>query len=217
MLLLHEDMPTEAAAAAAAIKGAYGFRVSVREAEITRILPLIPAFNGRLAEPLRLQQVPGVETPGCVALIRTDLFMDDQSIEDDWAFGVEQGEFVLVSDARMRSRAGQTSDLRVRRLAAIVVHEVGHAVVSGPHLRPAIWINVARKYELHLGPHCWDRRCAMYEVADLVAPPPEEGHILLADEIRRDTGLDELLDRIYEAWLCDRCRTSITPKPHWIS
>lgn len=44
-----------------------------------------------------------------------------------------------------------------------------------------------------------------YEVADLIAQPVEEGHILLGDEIRRHTGLDDLLSRAYETWLCDTC------------
>jgi hypothetical protein len=212
MLLLHDQMPLEAAAAAEAIRRAFGFPVCVREAGITEILPSIPAFRGRLAEPLMLLKLPGVTRPGCVGLIRADLFMNDKSIDDDWAFGAEQGGCVLASGARMGSDL-----LRARRLAAIVVHEICHAVVpeSGAHLKPAKWVNVANGYELPLGPHCTDQRCAMYEVADLIAPPPDEGHILLGNEVRRDTGLDELLDRIHETWLCDRCRESIKAADYW--
>ncbi len=51
-----------------------------------------------------------------------------------------------------------------------------------------------------LGPHCVDHSCAMYEVVDVTAPPPDEGHLQLGEERFYDAGMDEHLQRLREDW-----------------
>ncbi len=216
MLLLHEQMDPEAKAIAAAVQKVYGLPVHLREAEIVSLLPPLPALGGYLAEPTALLKLPGVSGPGCMGLTRGDLFAGNQSPDDDWVFGMEHCECILLSGARLLARNETQGDLSLRRLVAMAIHEIGHAVVRGSHRKPAVWVNAATGYELPLGKHCPDRRCAMYEVVDLIAPLPEQGYMRLGDEPRYDAGLDELIARAHEDWLCSTCLASVSAASHWL-
>jgi len=215
VLLLHEMMDSEADAAADAVRQAFGFKVTSREAAVSSVLPAIKTFDGRYGRPVFLCTLPGSPGPGSLGLTRADLFFGDEPKSDDWVFGVTSGQFALVSTAHLATTKEPGEALLFGRIALMTVHEIGHAVVTGPHLKPTEWVDAVTGSRMPLAEHCSDRRCAMWEVADLVTPPLEEGYIELAGVIQTDTGLDDLIARRYDDWFCLDCRASIVAGRHW--
>ena len=114
---------------------------------------------------------------------------EGNSEQDDWIFGFHAGNLMVVSSARMkgpdnkpRDRLEVPEELYLARVVFTGIHEIGHDVVKAGHYLPAVWINARTGHRLEMGPHCTDNGCVMYEVVDIVAPPPEEGYMLLGDK-----------------------------------
>ena len=228
MLILHENMPEESVAVAEALKGVYGIDSLIESLILDGVFIPVPEFNAyqsselNVALALKKFREQNENRIGKAALILTpkDLYMGDDmghlSRDDDWGFAYNYGDFSVLSSARMKSEDGKPSDklqvdkeLYLKRLAVMGVHEVAHDVVRADHLQPAFWVNETTGHKMRLGPHCTDNTCALYEVVDVKAPKPEQGHLRLGTEKKFDAGLDDVLQRLRPDYLCNDCRSSI--------
>ncbi|MBI4181681.1 MAG: hypothetical protein HY520_01810 [Candidatus Aenigmarchaeota archaeon] len=217
MLLIGDRLERELPVAADAVRQVYGIGSTLRQQDCGAFFPP-RAFPGYGI----IRDLPGLYDAlhlplGKRVLILTDrdLFLGDQP-EDDWIFGYSQGGVAVVSAARLRGKEGRPQaamtvpDQRYRdRLQAMALHEIGHEVVRNPRFTQAQWVNARTGHRLALGLHCTDRRCVMYEIVDLRAPPPEEGWVELGGERRADAGLDDVLERRHPGWLCGACHEAI--------
>lgn len=150
-----------------------------------------------------------------LVLTPKDLYVTTESKDDDWLFGYNIGKVSVVSNARMKRHDDQPSnkvevadELYLKRVIVLALHEIGHDIVKGNHFQSAVWINSQTGYELPLGPHCIDNRCAMYEVVSIKTPSREEGHLRLGKEMRFDAGLDDVISKLNQTYLCDKCHDS---------
>jgi predicted Zn-dependent protease len=187
MILLHEQMQMEATHLKPIIEDVFGVPVHTLGDDLDRFFVQLPKFEGYLCD-LRLnvlyQEFP---RSAVLLLIRRDLYMDLESREEGWVLGVNLGPFSVVSTARLmgsdnspRMSLAVDEDLYLRRVALMAVHELGHDLVRQVHhYIDVTWVSLRTKHEQKLGPHCPDNSCAMYEVVDITAPPPEEGYLTL--------------------------------------
>ena len=221
MLLLHEGLQEEAAAIQEAVAKAYGIRAEAVDRDLSSVFPQTKNVRGfGCPYPLtsRYREFGIQEGKKAMVLTRRDMYANDSSQEDDWVFGgcFSDGRFFVVSTARLGGHTSELASQRVssqtylRRVAAVGVHEIGHDVVKAGHFRQAAWVNAETGENLPLGPHCTDNSCIMYEAVDLKPPAPEKGFLLLGDERKYDAGLDEILVRVPEGWLCKGCKDSVS-------
>lgn len=216
MIIIHENLPKEAARIAERLKELYGFSSQLIDRNLDEAFFLIPEFNGFLPAKGLMALLKEHENKKVLVLTPRDLYADAVSKEDDWVFGGCFGDLMITSTARMKCHDNKPSEvlqvpeeLYMKRLGITAVHEIGHDVVHAAHYQEASWVNVKIGYTLPLGPHCTDNSCVMYQVVDIRAPPADEGHMLLGTEKRYDAGLDNVIERLYSSWFCDRCRTAI--------
>ena len=222
MIIVHENLNEEANRIAKAIEEAFGVKSRIENQNIEEVLTHIPEFNGYTFKSWELPQtrLSKVISEGKAALLLTsrDLFYQIVSRNDDWIFGAcdPNNALSIASTARMKRFDNKPSeklevplDRYFKRLITMSVHEVKHGTPDAEHYQPAVWVNSKTGYELPLGLHCTDNRCAMYEVVDVIAPPTNEGFMRLGNEIRYDAGLDNVIDKLHPHLFCERCRSSI--------
>jgi|TARA_B100002003_G_scaffold238033_1_gene255800 predicted Zn-dependent protease len=223
MIILHEEMPEEALVAANALETAYEISSEIKPIDLEGTFRPIPEFNGYahsswelLERTIPIRVISGnPKTKAILVLTPRDLYFGE-SQEDDWILGYSVSNVSVITNARMKRDDGQPSDklevskdLYHKRLSVMAVHEVGHDVVLGQHFKPAFWVNAQTGHELELGGHCIDNSCTMYEVVDIKAPQPQEGHLRLGEEKRFDAGLDDVIERLKPGYLCNDCRSSV--------
>ncbi|MBI2576558.1 hypothetical protein HYV84_05055 [Candidatus Woesearchaeota archaeon] len=213
---MHEGLSIEAQALDEKIKKVFGFDNSVQEVDLTQEFRRMQGTPGFCHFPFGiLEKVPDLKSKKVMLLTGRDLYAGD-SEQDDWIFGFHAGNLMVVSTARMKGpdnkpldRLEVPEELYLARMVFTGIHEIGHDVVKAGHYLSAVWINAITGHQLEMGPHCTDNRCVMYEVVDIIAPPPEEGHMLLGDQKKFDTGIDEHLKRMQSDYFCERCKPSI--------
>lgn len=215
MIVLHEQMRSEATHLKGLIENVFALPVSVMEDSLDRFFIPLPKFEG-FYEPRRDVLEEEFPDTAVFQLTPRDLYGDGESKDDDWVLGGSFGRFSFVATARLMGRDGtpRTSlavdrELYLRRVSLMTIHEIGHDLVKGPHHQEAWWVNVRNGRKVWLGPHCNDNSCAMYEVVDIASPPEDEGHLRLGNKCLYDAGLDEHLGRVRSDWFCSRCRDHI--------
>ncbi len=215
MIILNENLPREAFGIAKVIKEVYGLGSEIIDGDFKDDFEPIPKFGGYRTSWLGISLKP-FQGKAVLALTQRDLYVSDESQDDDWIFGYSGGNLSVVSTARLRGDTSKPtqairvlSELYLRRLNVMAVHEIGHSVVKGKHFQDATWVSIQNNRRLPLGLHCTDNTCAMYEVVDLKAPHPGEGYMQLGREKKFDAGLDDLIERMNPQYLCGECRNSI--------
>jgi hypothetical protein len=215
MILMHEQMPEEAAHLKQTIEQVFGIPVLLREDNLDRFFIPLPKVEGFFYLPrkdLLLQEFPRTAV---LFLTPRDLYGGDQSKDDEWVFGATPfvGHYSVLATARLlghdsspRKSLDIDTGLYLRRLSFVAIHELAHDFVKAPHFQEAAWVNVRNGTTMPLGPHCMDHSCAMYEVVDIVAPPKGEGYLQLGNDCFYDAGMDEHLDRLRTDWFCSQCR-----------
>jgi hypothetical protein len=218
MILLHERMPDEATHVKRVIEQVFAIPVVLLEDNLDRLFIPLPKVNGFFYLPnkdLLLQEFPGAAV---LCLTQRDLYLGDQSKDDQWVFGAIpfDAHHSVVATARLmgndnspRSSLNIDLDLYLRRLSFVAIHELAHDFVKAPHYQDAAWVNVRNGTSTPLGPHCTDHSCAMYEVVDITAPPKDEGYLQLGNDCFYDAGMDEHLDRLRTDWFCSQCLNHI--------
>ena len=194
MKLYHEDMPEEAEVAAAALEEVYGIKSNLEKIELDGVFTPLPEFDGFQSSSQQISQHLDLgKGKSVLVLTPRDIYYNNKSKLDDWIFGYSNiFGLNVVSSARMKGFDSSPSrelvvpkNVFLGRLLQVVVHEIGHDVVHGKHFKKTYWVNTKKGYKLPLGSHCSDNRCVMYEVVDINAPPREEGHMKLGNEISR--------------------------------
>ena len=216
MLIIHENLSREAQALDEKIGKVFGFGNTVREVDLRKEFRRMQGTPGFCHYPSGIQEeVPEMCSKKVMLLTGRDLYAGN-SEQDDWIFGFHAGNLMVVSSARMkgpdnkpRDRLEVPEELYLARVVFIGIHEIGHDVVKARHYLPAVWINATTSHRLEMGPHCTDNSCVMYEVVDIVAPPSEEGYMLLGDKKKFDTGIDEHLKIMRPDYFCELCKPTI--------
>jgi hypothetical protein len=215
MIIVHEDLTKEAERIAQRFRRIYGFDSKLINRDLTPAF--VGIFNGFWDSSEQLKKLLREYANKKILVITPkDIYANNVSQKDDWLFGYCSGDLTLVSTARMKRFDNKPSvtlevpeEQYMKRLEALAVHEIGHDVVKAHHFQQASWVNGQTGYELHLGPHCTDNTCVMYEIVDITAPSREEGHMQLGTEKKYDAGLDDVLGRLGPNWFCDKCKSSI--------
>ncbi|MBI2671291.1 hypothetical protein HYX18_04940 [Candidatus Woesearchaeota archaeon] len=216
MILVHENLPEEASKIKKVVKEVFNIESILINANLDRFFIPIQEFNGYWSHPSEkgYELIVGLKNTVLIITPR-DIYSDNKSKEDDFVFGHDESEnnLMIVSTARMKRHDNQPSnslevplDLYLKRIVYTSVHELGHSIVRADHYKEAIWVNARTGHQLKLGEHCTDNTCVMYEIVDIKAPPLSEGYMLLGEEKKFDTGMDESLKRLNQDWFCDICR-----------
>ncbi len=218
MLILHEQMQPVAVQLAAAIQYVFKIPSTLHEVDLEGLLDVVPALNGHNVGywdgNLSAYGVP--QDKATLVLTERDLLHDERP--DAWVFGVSTKvgpprSIVSTSrlkgvDSRPRDRVEVALETYFNRVQAIGVHEIcHHTIKKREHFKSTVWVDAKSGVRDNLGPHCPDNSCVMYQYGDIVTPP-EEGYLLVGDEPRYDTGLDEVIARLGQDWLCNLCRSS---------
>ena len=219
MIIVHENLPAEAAKIAEALKDTYGIDNEIIEKDIGVVLKSITKFEGYEWSAYKFRETLDLPKERAIlAVTSRDLYADDQSKEDDWVFGScsPSASISIASTARLKRPDSEPSktleipeELYLKRLLTLAIHEMGHDVVQAEHFQPAHYVNARTGHELRLGPHCDNPSCVMYEIIDIRAPKQEDEYLLLGKEKRFDAGLDDVIERMHPDWFCDRCKTAI--------
>ncbi|MEK6892610.1 MAG: hypothetical protein AABX07_00220 [Nanoarchaeota archaeon] len=217
MLILHENLEEATLAISTAAEKVYGIKSKIEVKNFDGVFLSLPEFDGFYESNLQLANNLGDLMKKTVMIITPrDIYWNNTSKNDDWAFGYKWGNLMVVSDARMKRFDSQPSqsicipeELYLKRITAVALHEIGHKVIHAQHYKEATWVNAKTGHIMPLGPHCTDNKCLMYEIVDIRAPPREEGFMQLGEERRYDAGLDDVLERMHSDWMCQRCRGSI--------
>ena len=217
MIIIHEDLPMEAGEVAKALNLVYGIKSEIKSANLDGLFTPVKDFDGYLAFEIDLDQLEVPKDKKALILTQRDLYTSPINQEDSWIFGYHLNRTMVLSVARKRRYNNQPSktievplDLYIKRVKATAIHEIGHDVINSKHHLEASYVNSQDvDNPMYLGLHCIDNKCMMYESIDITTPKPEEGYLLLGGEKKFDAGLDDLLERVYPNWLCNRCIDSI--------
>jgi predicted Zn-dependent protease len=220
MIIIHDNILLEAEAVSRRLKEVFGFDNKILFRNLDDIFVPIAKFNGFDHSSINVCDLKSGEFKSNSILILTpkDLYQASKEKEEDWIFGycLSGSGITVASTARMKRYDSKPSnslevptELYLKRIEQLAVHEVGHDVVKASHFKMAKCVNPKTGYTNDLGEHCTDNRCVMYEMIDMKIPSPEENYLLLGDEKRFDAGLDDQIKRMYPEWFCERCRKSI--------
>lgn len=223
MIILHEGLYLEASHIAKTLEKALSIRSSLREDDLTSLFEPIPEFNGFWHSCNRISQhfYESTKRKKVLVLTSKDIYFSNKSKDDDYCFGYDQDDppktCVVVSTARLkgtddrpRQELEVMQEIYLKRLSVIALHEIGHEIVKGNHLKEAIWVNSETGYSIPTDVHCPNNGCVLYQVSEIQTPPPEKGYIKVGDEKRFDTGLDDLISRLTPDFFCEDCRNSMT-------
>src|SRR3989344_7161737 len=223
MYIVHESMQEEAAHVAELFGNVLGLTSTLVERDLSKGFIYLPKFDGYASKSSIWNNTEEVfdflgiqHEKAALVLTPRDRYAASQSKEDDWVFGTNHGDVAIVNTARMRRYDNQPSkkldvpdDVYKKRVSVLALHEIGHRAVKASHFKLATWVNIQKDYKLWLGNHCTDNTCVMYEIVDIQAPSPAEGHMLLGEEKKYDAGLDNLIERLNPNWFCDLCTSAI--------
>lgn len=227
MHIIHENLQAEAETAAKAISQEYGITTELYNMSLEGLFDPYPEGNGHLINEKRcILDLHDIISKGILILTPRDIYLLPENPEDTWLLGYRSDLALLwvISVARLQGSDNSPQqklsvpiELYAKRLSFLTIHELGHSLVDDRHLKEATWINAKTGYGLHLGLHCTDNSCALYEIVDIHAPSPEEGYLLLGTEKRHDAGLDDVISRFASAHLCTTCSSSIKPAAQYLS
>ncbi|MCF7872403.1 hypothetical protein K9L97_05205 [Candidatus Woesearchaeota archaeon] len=196
------------------IKKVFGIPIEIEEKNLDEIFQKTTKFEGYQDSALNLKEIID-EEKNTMIITDKDIFIDEEDYNQSWILGYQLDNLTVVSTARIKRYDNKPSkkltvpyNKFLKRLNSIVIHEIGHDVVTGNHLKEAFWIT-HDGYKMELGPHCTDNKCVMYEIVDITIPPKEEGFMLLGKEKKYDTGMDEKLKKQYPEYFCKKCSESI--------
>jgi predicted Zn-dependent protease len=217
MIILHEDNKAHIQAISKEITKVYGINNIIKSVDLNKYFESTTNWKGNLHSSEKLQTlIETYEGIKCLIITPRDLYINNNSQEDDWIFGYCENDFSVVATARMKRKDNHPSDkLHVsekkylERVISMIIHEIAHDLVKGKHLVPAVWVSQKNNYQLPLGPHCTNNKCVLCEVVDIRAPPKAEGYMLLGTEKRYDAGIDDFISRRYDDWFCKKCKDSI--------
>lgn len=221
MRFIHQNLPEEANYAALEIKRAYDLPLTLEAHTLEHIFRPVPAFKG-VSYQCNFQKLWHRDLERMIILTSHDLFADNKSQEDDWIFGSCWMNMYLASTARLKGRDNKPREKRevspehyLKRVTALILHELGHDLIDNPAYEQAVWINAQTGYQLPLGPHCTNPSCLMWECVDIRTPPQEEGWMELGGKPVTGTGIDDVLERVSENWLCSQCSSCIKKDSSW--
>lgn len=227
MIIIHENLPAEAQYVADIIKSVLGIESFVIERKLDDMFIRCVGFDGYKVD---LTRPLGYGTNAVLVLTARDIYTDNRSKKDSWIFGAYSGPgqggwvmnagevhtHMVVSTCRLKGTDSTPNptglvpnDYYLKRVSRNALHEIGHGIVNGYHLKPAAFVNVKTGNRMPLGEHCSDNACVMYEVIDIKTPPPSEEYLLMGNLAKYDAGLDDHLKRVYPDWFCVLCRASI--------
>lgn len=216
MILLHEQMRSEATYLKGLIEDVFALPICMVEDSLNRFFDPLPEFEGYLYKPkMDLLEKEFINTAVFI-LTKRDLYDIGYSRDDEWVLGGSFGKISVVTVARLmgkdstpRTSLEVAREIYLRRVSLMTIHELGHDLVKAPHHQESSWVNIRNGYEVRLGRHCDDNHCAMYEVVDITTPPQSEGYLKLGSKHLYDAGLDQHLDRLQANWFCSRCKDHI--------
>ncbi|MEM4703433.1 MAG: hypothetical protein QXP53_03055 [Candidatus Pacearchaeota archaeon] len=215
MKLIHEDLPDEAKITARALKKVFDIKSDINNANLDGLFVSINSFNGYLVYSQKLSEISKLPKMHLIVTPK-DLYVADKNREEDWVFGCHSGNLIVLSTARLKRQDSLPSIKLLipskhyeKRIEAMSIHEVGHDVVKGDHLQEAYFVNAKNGYRLPLGPHCTDPRCIMYEIIDVKTPAKEESYLEIGGKEKFDAGLDDLIERLYPRFFCEKCLSNI--------
>jgi len=217
MIILHENLQKEAERVASTFEEVYKIKSELLNESLEGIFKPIPEFEGFSESADKIWYVlKSILNKAVLVITDRDIYADNKSKEDDWVFGYCVGNLSLASLSRLKRQDSQPSrkieipmESYLKRIDLLSLHEIGHDVVKAKHFELAKWINAKTGKELALGHHCTDNKCAMYEIVDVNSPPKEQGYMLLGNQRVYDAGIENILERIYPNWFCNRCSESI--------
>jgi len=214
MLILHEGLSEEATLLANTLMRELDIFCETQLMDFSEFFFPIQQFEGYNYSIDMFKQKLGKDKAKLI-LTGKDIYYKTISKDDDWIFAENNENITVISTARLKRYDDEPScnievpkGIYFKRLSHIVLHEIGHDIIKGKHMRDAVWVNAQTGYQINLEEHCPDNRCIMYQVAGINTPLPEEGHMLVGGEKRYDTGLDELIARAYANKFCENCRIS---------
>ncbi|MEK6809090.1 MAG: hypothetical protein AABY40_00290 [Nanoarchaeota archaeon] len=209
MLIIHEELPREAARVNKALNQVYGLKSTLINQDLSSVFVLLKKFNGFKTSERKLSRflAKKYDSKKCLVVTSKDIYTDTKNKNDDWIFGYQYDKVMVVSTARLKG--GVSQEHYLRRVEFIAAHEAGHEVIEADHYKNAAWVNSVTGYKLPLGYHCTDNKCVMYGIVDLQAPPSTQGYLKIGRERRNDAGLDDVLERMHPHFLCNKCSDSM--------
>ena len=93
----------------------------------------------------------------------------------------------------------------------MVVHEVGHIIIKQDYYKETTWVSVDGN-AIGLEDHCDDNAYLVYQTIGIKTPKPEKNCLLLGDEKKYDSRLDDVLSIMKKRghhWLRSKCRESV--------
>lgn len=219
MIIIHENLESEAKIIAEGIKKIFPFQIEIISSNFSeKILTPIENFEGYLIPQNKVISKELDSTKRFILLTEKDIYYAKNSKEDDWIFAYEYDELsetpIIISTARLRKEPIENFE---RRLEMLAIHEIGHEVVKSAHLKEAFWVNQETRYRLSLGSHCPNNSCALYEMTDIDTPPKSVGYLEIGGEKRYDSGIDEIIKRLPPGFFCDKCASSLVIHPAYFN
>ena len=221
MIIVHENLKSEAQHISNVLRETLGIKSSLESQDMSFLFKPLPKFNAfwQSADKISKHFYQRGEK-AVIALTSKDLYFCDKSQEDDWCFAYADSNQkrvdIVISTARLKGKDSQptqkleiSKELYYERLKVLALHELGHDIVNGQHLRKAFWVNTKTGYSIDTEYHCPNNNCTLYQVGDIQTPKPTEGYIRIGRTKRFDTGLDDLISRLPPEYFCDDCLASI--------
>ncbi|MEI7719365.1 MAG: hypothetical protein WCI72_05835 [archaeon] len=222
MLILHEDLHSEAMHIAKVLEETLQIEPQLQSQDLSFLFKPLRKFKGfwHSCEEISEHFQAGKKEDVVMVLTPKDIYFGDKSKEDDFCFAYVQNDAqktsIVISTARLKGEDGSPrTKLEVpqesyhKRLAVISLHEIGHDIIRGNHLQEAVWVNAETRYEISTGLHCPNNSCVLYQVGDVKTPDPKNGYIRVGNENRFDTGLDDLISRLKPEFFCADCKKSM--------
>jgi predicted Zn-dependent protease len=222
MIILHENLYSEALHIAEVIEKSLSIKSSLKSEDLSFLFKPITKFDGFWHSCDEISKHFYTDTNGkrIIVLTPRDIYYCDESKEDNYCFAYEQDNSpktsIVISTARLKGEDDKprpelkvAQELYLKRLAVLALHEIGHDIVKSTHLKEDVWVNAETGYSIAMGLHCPNNRCALYQVSDVQTPDPKKGYIRVGSENRFDTGLDDLISRLASDFFCEDCRRNI--------
>lgn len=204
MIILHDNLPIESIRISNTLTNVYGFENEIIDIKLSKFF--IPIEHGFLFDFSRKFRY----NKNVLVVTQRDLYADDKS-EENWVFGTTDENIAIVSTTRLKRNDGKKSnrlcvnkEKYLRRLEYIAVHEIGHSVVKSNKFEETTCVNAETGNALECGPHCPNNNCAMYLSIDIESSDKE--YTIVGGIRKYDAGIDYILDRIQDNWLCDSCQ-----------
>jgi len=222
MIIVHEKLKAEAQHVASVLGDFLSIKPSLESKNLDSLFQPIPKFNGfsQSCDELYQSIHERIKEKVIVVLTPKDIYFCDKSQEDDWCFAYAYGNqrrlSIVISTARLKGKDSKPiqkleipKELYYERLKVLALHELGHDIVSGKHLRRAFWVNAETGYQINTHKHCPNNNCVFYQLGDIQTPDPKKGYMRVGRTKKFDTGLDDLISRLGPDYFCDQCMASM--------